>query len=291
MTRAAIIFNRVLGALMSQTLPLNQWELLLIDNISKDILAKQVDLTWHPNGKHLREEKLGLISARLLGIQEAVAEILVFIDDDNVLEKDYLENTLQIAAACPFLGAWSGQSIGEFEQPPPEWAKLYLPYLTIREFKTDRWTNASDDYDTAPYGAGLCVRKQVAYKFMDLVRDNTQRMSLGVRGKELARADDIDLALTACDTGLGMGIFTKLKLTHLIPAFRLEKDYLLKLSEGNGYSKTMLEYVRGKKPVVKKTWEHKLIEFYRLCKMRSFDRAFYKAYARGHLKALKEITQ
>jgi hypothetical protein len=45
--------HRVLEALRSQTLPKQQWELLLIDNSSSDPLMAQWDLSWHPNGRHM----------------------------------------------------------------------------------------------------------------------------------------------------------------------------------------------------------------------------------------------
>src|SRR5437588_267862 len=57
--------ERVMAALRLQSLPTSAWELLLIDNASPDPLAARVDLSWHPQGRHVREEKLGLTPARL----------------------------------------------------------------------------------------------------------------------------------------------------------------------------------------------------------------------------------
>src|SRR5258706_13145188 len=82
--------KRVLGALKAQTLPKEQWELLLIDNASKESISKLCDLTWHPQARHVREDELGLTAARLRGIAESMGNVLVFIDDDNLLEEDYL---------------------------------------------------------------------------------------------------------------------------------------------------------------------------------------------------------
>ena len=42
-------------------------------------------------------ERLGLTPARLRGIRESRGELLVFVDDDNVLERDYLEVALALA--------------------------------------------------------------------------------------------------------------------------------------------------------------------------------------------------
>ncbi|MBD2609693.1 MAG: glycosyltransferase [Nostoc sp. ZfuVER08] len=237
--------ERVLEALKSQTLSQDFWELLLVDNASDKILAAEIDLSWHPQGRHIREEQLGLTAARLRGIREATAGVIVFVDDDNVLDSDYLETTWRISKDFPFIGAWGGQIKAEFEEPPPSWTKPYLGNLAIREFERDRWSNLIDQYETTPCGAGLCIRKVVGEKYTELVRNNPQRAGMDRKGKMLTSCGDSDLAFTACDIGLGTGLFTSLKLTHLIPANRLKEDYLLRLVEGLAYSQIMLAYFRG----------------------------------------------
>src|SRR5262249_12474094 len=100
--------NRVLQALRKQTLPYEEWELLLIDNASSQALAGAFDVTWHPQGRHLREDNLGLTSARLRGIKETKGGVLVLVDADNVLDSHYLERVIEIAGLHPTVGAWSG---------------------------------------------------------------------------------------------------------------------------------------------------------------------------------------
>ena len=56
--------RRVLAALKAQTLPKEQWELLLIDNASKEPLAGRW-VFWHPYARIIRENQLGLTPARL----------------------------------------------------------------------------------------------------------------------------------------------------------------------------------------------------------------------------------
>ena len=77
---------RVLSALERQSLPAIEWELIIVDNASARPIAEMFDISWHPLGRHVSEEKLGLTSARLRGIEEAKGEFLVFVDDDNVLD-------------------------------------------------------------------------------------------------------------------------------------------------------------------------------------------------------------
>jgi glycosyltransferase involved in cell wall biosynthesis len=286
--------DKVLAALKSQTLFYERWELLLIDNASEKILSSEIDLSWHPNAYHIREEELGLTPARLRGIREAKAEILIFVDDDNVLDSDYLEVTLQISKDFPFLGAWGGQIKGEFETTPPDWAKPYLPLLAIREFEQDRWSNLLHQHETTPCGAGMCVRKIVAHKYTELLKDDPVRLGLdrkGVapQGQILLSCGDTDLAFTSCDIGLGTGLFTALKLIHLIPANRLTEEYLIRLVEGITYSHILLDFFRGKTPSLSGTWTKKIIEYLRLWKMNPKERRFYQAIQRAKTLAREEI--
>jgi len=282
--------DRVLQALKSQTLPIEQWELLLIDNASDELLSPEIDLTWHPQARHIREEQLGLTPARLRGIQEAVAEILVFVDDDNVLDSDYLEVALRISKDWPTIGAWGGQIRPEFEETPPDWTKPYWGMLAIREFERDSWSNLLHPNETTPYGAGLCVRRIVADKYTHLVRNDPRRLNMGRKGKLLLSCEDSDIAFTACDIGLGTGQFTSLKLSHLMQTSRLEEEYLIRLCKSMTYSHTLLASFRGQIPP-KPSRIEKLFEYYILWRMNPKKRRMFNAQRQGLALAIQEISK
>ncbi len=282
--------DKVLVALKSQTLMLERWELLLIDNASDQLLSSEIDLSWHPHARHIRENQLGLTSARSRGIQSAQTELLVFVDDDNVLDSNYLEIALQISQDLPFLGAWGGQIKGEFEITPPEWTKPYWGYLAIRDFDRDKWSNLVNQYDTTPCGAGMCVRKKVAQKYVELVSQDSKRLGLDRKAQSLMSAGDSDLAFTACDIGFGIGVFTSLNITHLIPSKRLDEDYLLRLVEAMAYSHIILHSFREEKPKYQaSSWKRKLYEYYTYCKMNPQQKRFYLVKKRGQSLAIKAI--
>ena len=282
--------NKVLAALKAQTFAIDQWELLLIDNASQELLSTEIDLTWHPQARHIREDQLGLTLARLRGIREAQADILVFVDDDNVLDPDYLEVAYNISQNYPFIGAWGGQLEGEFETPPPEWTKLYLHYLGIREFADDQWSNLLHQHETTPCGAGLCIRKKIAEQYAEMIQKDSKRLSLGRKGKLLTSCEDTDLAFTACDMGFGTGQFTALKLKHLMPSDRLEEAYLLRLIEGLTYSHVVLDSFRNKLPhKPSSSLKTQLVEAYQLFKKSPRDRRFHQARKRGFMLALQEV--
>src|SRR5689334_22435941 len=123
--------SRVLEALQNQTLQRERWELVLVDNASDARLIDSFDLRWHPNGRHVREEVLGLTQARLRGISETRSDLIIFVDDDNVLDADYLEQAARIAAERPYLGAWGGRILPEFEVPPAKWTEPWWGLLAV----------------------------------------------------------------------------------------------------------------------------------------------------------------
>lgn len=281
--------RQALEALQEQSLPKEQWELLLIDNASEIPLDRNWDLSWHPRARHIREEMLGLTPARMRGIREARGSLLVFVDDDNILNADYLERALTIERDYPFLGAWGGQIDPVFESPPPEWTRKYWKMLAIRDLDRDIWSNLTD-FSTTPCGAGMCIRGNVAREYVHVVGKDRSRVAFDRRGASLSSGGDSDLALTACDVGLGTGLFRSLRLKHLIPDGRLELEYLAKLSEELAYSLLMLRILRGDTPPNSPGDRHltigQLFAFYSRFRMSKQDRAITDAIQRGKKRAV-----
>ncbi len=277
-----------LAALEKQTLPVSHWEFLLIDNASKPERLPQCGLSWHPNARSVREETLGLTPARLRGIREAKGDLLVFVDDDNVLDSDFLERALQVGNEKPFLGAWSGQSRARFEQPPPEWTRRYWGNLVIREFETDVWSNLPRLAETMPCGAGLCVRKSVAQQYSTKHEMGQRRFQFDRTGESLISGGDNDLAASACEVGFGVGLISSLKLTHLIPPERMSVHYLSRLAEGIHFSGTLLDAEWGL-PLVERGRMGRWADRLRLLRAHGPHREIMRAVYRGRASAAELI--
>jgi glycosyltransferase involved in cell wall biosynthesis len=237
--------RRVLDALKAQTLSLEYWELLLIDNASKEPLALAWDLSWHPHARHLREDELGLTSARLRGIRESNGELLVFVDDDNVLARDYLSIALELSVSRNCVGAFGGNVIGEFETLPESWVDIMYQIFAVVSVKHEQWTCSPGTTAQlmAPCGSGMVIRKNVAAYWARMSVDDPLRRGLGRKGASLAGSEDIDMSLCACVLGLAVGRFPQLQLTHLIASRRLKREYLLRLAEEATFSDAILQYV------------------------------------------------
>jgi glycosyltransferase involved in cell wall biosynthesis len=278
-----------LEGLRAQSLPSSQWEFLLIDNASSPEKAPAADFAWHSGAKLIREETLGLTPARLRGIREAKGDLLVFVDDDNILDPIYLETALQIASEKAFLGSWSGQCRGRFDEPPPEWTRRYWGNLAIREFKEDRWSNMPRLPDTMPCGAGLCVRRAVALHYLELNESGKRSFQFDRTGDSMVSGGDNDLAACACDLGLGVGILTSLKLQHLMPPGRLTVDYLSRLTQGIHFSSALLDHERGL-PVRERTSGRKFLDALRLLRTSQPHRTIQAAAIRGHDRAARILA-
>src|SRR5450631_1146701 len=204
--------ERTLGALRAQTLPKHIWELVVVDNASREPIAHKWDLSWHPNGRHVYERETGLSLARQRGIHESVGRLLVFVDDDNVLAPDYLSEALRIERDCQFLGAWGSGSIAlEFEVEPAHHVEYLFPWLGLRNIEKPVWSNAISSSDATPIGAGLCVRRHVGLAYVEFCKSTSIHIS-GRQGSSLGAHEDYEICYLACKADLGMGNFPQLKI-------------------------------------------------------------------------------
>ena len=227
-------------------------EVLIIDNNSKDAVAGMAvvkDFTMRvPETRLIGEPAQGLTNARLRAIKEAKGDLLVFIDDDNLIAADFFEKASRVASLFPFIGAFSGKVDLVFNQPPPQWTKKYWGLLVYRTFTGNHWGNIPFNNDFMPCGAGMCVRKEVANHYFSLHENGKRKFHLDRSKDSLLSGGDNDLAMCACDIGMGMGLFEDLSLRHFIPQNRFTKEYLTKLAYGIYYSSSILKFLRTGEP-------------------------------------------
>lgn len=283
--------RRTLSALQIQSLSKDQWELLVIDNASEPPLATKVDLAWHPQARQLSEPNLGKLNAWLLGMREARADILLFVDDDNVLAADYLEQALMIGEQWPHVGAWGGSVVPEYEVPLPDWVGDQVWRLTVFEVKEPVWSNLRDTFATYPVGAGMCIRRAVADRYLEWCHSNQNSRALDRSGKGLGGYGDMDLCQCAIDIGLGTGRSPKLSLTHLIPKGRLTLDYFVRHAEGDAASYLVYRALRGLpyRELARHSWFKGLV-WQLHCIKRRVPREQRQIHA-AHLRGLKKGLQ
>ena len=233
--------QRTLEGLRAQTLPADQWECLLVNNDSTEFPDHRFFADYAPASLALIEEPaLGLTAARQRGLRAAQGTLAVLVDDDNVLAPDYLEQVLALFARQPRVGLAGGKSIPEFACPPADWVREFLPLLALRDLGPEELISSGlrpvgSNHNTypafAPIGAGMALRRAAWCAWLERMSDSSLTLS-DRRGGELSSSGDNDLVLCAMRAGWEVGYFPSLSLTHLIPASRLEADYLSRLNRG-----------------------------------------------------------
>ena len=250
-------FERTLGGLREQKIATDVWELVVVDNASPEPqIFSSFDLSWHSSAKVIREECLGLTRARIAGIQESQGDYLIFVDDDNVLCPDYLKNTIEIFQHYSDIGAIGGKSLPEFEVEPESWVKQFLVCLALRDLGEEvQIYFYGEDSDLpkqhpaiAPIGAGMGLRREAAQHYVNCIINNDERLALDRTGRSLQSGGDCDINLTLLDAGWGVGYFPQLRLTHLMPASRLTKEYLAKVNRASSRSWIQILDLHGIRP-------------------------------------------
>ena len=237
---------RTLDGLRGQSLPLDRWEVVIVDNASTEPLSDEL-VNWHPKGRVVRENRLGLTAARLAGVAATTGKVIVFVDDDNVLASDYLEHVGKLFDGHAQLGAAGGKCVPEWEQSPAEWLREFEGNLALRDFgsqpRVERPVNAYPTH--APVGAGMVIRRSAwdAYQGMPGDASVTDR-----KGNELTSGGDNDIVLSVVRAGWEVGYFPELMLTHLIPAGRTTAEYLARLNRGIARSWVRVLHRHGIRP-------------------------------------------
>lgn len=225
----------------------SEFEILIIDNNSINKFSSHCDIKGKIEDLGIRiiaEANQGLTHARLRGIVESCGDYLVFIDDDNVVSPDFLHQGLKVATDFPYIGAFSGNVKLIFDEPPMMKLEKYLGLLVRRELSKDEWSNQYFNNSTMPCGAGLWIKKEVAAYYVEINNNGRSNLISDRIGNTLSSGGDNDLAMCAIDIGLGVGLFQKLTIEHLITENRVRVNYLLKLNEGIEYSAVILKFVR-----------------------------------------------
>jgi glycosyltransferase involved in cell wall biosynthesis len=283
--------RRVLIGLCEQQFPSDAFEVILVDNASDRFPAAEFFQDCSPPNFSIRQEpRLGLTSARLAGFAGANGDVVVLVDDDNVLDRDYFAEVLRISNEFPYIASWSGNVELVFEEganPPPE---IWRPYLTERKCTMAIWSNDPAHNGSTPWGAGLCVRRELAIAYRESCASEPARLKLDLAGKQLTYGGDTDIAFYGCRIGYGKGVFPKLKVRHLIPARRCEEDYLLKAVEGHAYSEWLHHWVlNGVIPSEREDITSEIRRIVRFAFSNREERVTMRAKRDGHERAKREL--
>lgn len=215
-------------------------ELVIVDNGSEDgtsdycqliLNSAQVQFPW----KIVNEKTPGLVNARKAGLKSSKYEWVLFCDDDNDLDIEFIALLHSILLQIPNDVGVIG-SIGEacFEKEKPLWFDKYSSSFAVGPQKG---MDPSADKLKFVYGACSVYRKTILF---DLFNRGFQPLLIGRKGEETISGDDVEWCYLMQIAGLKILVDSRLKFIHRIPNARLQWDYYLRLKRGITLSAALL---------------------------------------------------
>ena len=199
-------------------------ELIVVNNASTD---RTKDITLSEWGKYhthflfriIDEETPGQMFARQRGGLESQYEYILFCDDDNCLQPNYLQTAFELMESNSRIGALSGQTIAVSDIEFPEW----FPDFQI-SWAVGKQANTSGDvsYKGWIWGAGLMTRRELLNNVLDRKHPF---LNQGRTGNILTSGDDCEICKRILLAGYSLYYDESLLLYHYIPSNRLTWAY------------------------------------------------------------------
>ena len=233
--RDKYIYN-VLKSLADNTLPYDCYEIVLIDNNCTDNTRCECDrfLRDFPNVRvrYFVETNQGLSHARNRGIKESAGDILVYVDDDALVNREYLQTYADFFDRMPEIDAAGGPIIPKYETEEPDWMSHFTKAL-ITGYKY--LGSKEKEFPKNDYPGG----GNAAYRAFVFEKVGLFNVELGRKGDSLVGAEEKDIFDKATTLGIRFFYLPNAILYHLIPEKKLSKDYFDRLTYSIGKSERM----------------------------------------------------
>jgi glycosyltransferase involved in cell wall biosynthesis len=217
-----------------------EWEIVVVDNASTDDTAAVAE---HFAATHsdlsvriVPEPKPGTMYARIRGLKEARGTIILFVDDDNWLESEYVALVAETMRSRPEIAALGGMSTAEYEQEPPEWIARHQRWYAVSGLPE---ATGGLTEETFLWTAGTSFRRSA----LEQVADNSLRVS-GRKGTTLQAGEDAELCCRLRLRGHKLFCHPSLRFRHYLPAQRVQWGYLRRMCYAAGEVSVLLDVYR-----------------------------------------------
>ena len=236
------------------------WEVVIVNNASKDDTVEAAKEIWKRNQvtiplSMVEQPIPGLSYAREKGIEKSTYEYLLFCDDDNWLDENYVSNVFNIMKENECIGALGGQGIPYFETDPP---KSILKYACTYATGPQGAGTGEVGYPLV-YGAGCTYRKSAILK---LFNSGFKYQLTGRSGNVLMCGEDHELCYALFLSGYKIWASDTLTFYHFIPKSRISVEYVKRNILGISLSsfvlltyKLLIANEERERPQYKSKWE------------------------------------
>lgn len=255
--REKYIYN-VLRSIAENDFSKDGYEIVLVNNNCTDNTEAEClrfkndfpDVAFHC----FHEPNQGLSYARNCGVRESKGDIIIYVDDDAVVNKEYLRTYAEFFSRNHEAAAAGGPITPQYETEEPEWMSHYTRMLLTGAL--DLGSKEREFPKGAFPGGG-----NVAYRRSVFDQIGLFNVELGRKGNSLIGAEEKDLFDRMGSQGMKFYYLPNAILYHIIPEHKLTKDYLKRLSLGIGQS----ERYRTKTISEKKYYRRLVQEFVKWC--------------------------
>jgi glycosyltransferase involved in cell wall biosynthesis len=226
------------------------WEVLVVDNNSSDgtaTIVEQFRQAWPAEVplRYLVEQQQGAAFARQRAVRESKAELVGFLDDDNIPERDWALQAVRFARVYPQAGAYGSQIHGIFEgELPPNFEQI-KPFFAITQ-RGNQPLPYPPYRNLLPPSAGLVVRRQAWMEYVP----KQSILSGRVPGSMVTGEDLETLSYIHRQSAWEIWYNPHMQITHKIPPHRLQAKYLMPFMRGIGLSRYITRLV-GINPMLK----------------------------------------
>lgn len=187
--RSALL-GQALGSLAACEAPPGDWELLLIDNNSRDpTRAVAESFVGRLPLRYVFEPEQGLSAARNRALRECRGLVLLFTDDDLRFDPDWLVVYERAFAEQPEAGWFGGRIRPLWQDRPPRWLRdenMALISGLLVHYDLGSWNRAYQSTDPTPFGASFALRRRTFEQVGEF------RTDLGVKGDVPGRGEEAD---------------------------------------------------------------------------------------------------
>jgi glucosyl-dolichyl phosphate glucuronosyltransferase len=232
-------------SLLQQSLPPQQYEVLVIDNNSRDTTATIVErrqLEAVTALFYIEETKQGLSYARNTGLDRARGKIVAFLDDDAEADPNWLQALLNVYEAESNAWAVGGKVLPIWDAERPAW----LTNEMLRSFSLVDWGSMtrSLQWPERIIGTNCSFRKNIFSEIGQFAED------LGRRGQELLGNEDTEIQERIHQRGYTIIYTPDAIVYHRVPKERLTKNYLYQRNFGSGKSEALLTIHRDQRQLL-----------------------------------------
>lgn len=232
--------RKALSSLAEQTLPKEQYEILVIDNCSTDETQQivQDEFGSTENLRYLYEPQIGLSHARNSGWQAAAGRYVAYLDDDAIASPTWLATLVNdFETLTPQPACISGKIDPIWEAERPKWLPdALLPYLTVLD-----WGEQATILDANQYAAGA----NMAFTKSVLEQVGGFKGELGRQGDNLLSNEELVLQNDIRDLGLDIFYDPQAVVEHHVVAERLQQRWFEKRTYWQGISEAFLFLLDG----------------------------------------------